>query len=70
MPTDFEAVSTGEIIEASHISQYAEPVQNIENGAAFFALASGGTDSYAIVSLPQACASGRDGLLGGLNFCR
>lgn len=53
MPTTFTTVSSGDVIQASHINQFAAPINNLEKGVAYLAsVTSSGTDAYAVTQTP------------------
>lgn len=55
MPTSFDlSFSTGNVIQASHVSQFASPVNNLESGAAVYAADSASTDAYSVTPTPGA----------------
>lgn len=57
MPTSFTtSFGLGDVIQSAHVTQYADPVNRIEMGQAFFAVDSGSTDAYAVTMTPTPAA--------------
>lgn len=55
MPTNFDlSFTTGSVIQATHVSQFGAPTNNLESGAAVYASDSGSTDSYSVTPTPAA----------------
>lgn len=49
MPSNFDKdMMNGEVIEASHVAQYAEPIRELESGKAFYRVASGDGTPYLV----------------------
>ena len=54
MPSSFESFTTGDPVEASHVSEMHAPIQNLERGAAFYAGTTGGSSTAYSATLSPA----------------
>lgn len=63
MPTSFTTVTSGMVIQAAHVNQFAAPINNLETGAAHFGGLTGGTANAYTASLSPAPSSLSAGLL-------
>ena len=48
MPTAFQSVNPGDIIEAAHPNQFINPIQNLESGKPWFGEDSGTTNAFEV----------------------
>lgn len=48
MSTEFTEVSNGQTIDASHVNQFADPINDLESGAAFYRAATGTGAPYQV----------------------
>ncbi len=48
MSTEFTEVSNGQTIDASHVNQFADPINDLESGAAFYRAATGSGAPYEV----------------------
>lgn len=53
MPTPFDtSFGATDLIEASQVSQFASPINDLESGSAYYAADAGSTDAYAVTMSP------------------
>lgn len=52
MGTSWTVPVTGDLIQASHITQFEAPINNIESSVAYYALGNSGTDTYTATVTP------------------
>lgn len=48
MPSQFDSFNPGDTILDTHVEQYAQPIQDIQSGAAFFSADTGVADEYVV----------------------
>ncbi len=67
MPSSFTSFNNGDIIQAAHVSEMQEPIQDLQRGASFYAGASGGSSiAYTVSLVPAPDSPYQDGML--VNF--